>query len=229
MQVESGELHELPVWAPFGHGAGAALGFPGHMYEPPTQAQAPPRLGNKQPIALAEHGAPSRTSGPQTTWPRILSRRASKIPLSKPPSPSNAGSPPSGRRITIVPPLPPAPVIPPLPPAPLLPPAPVIPPLPPVPVTPLPPPPPVAPPLPPVPATPLLPPVPLTPPPLLAASTMSIGLRPHEVAKTNNAPATFAKVRFAMPMPGVRAETTLHAPDEGKLRRGGDSNSRYRF
>ena len=54
MQVESGEVHRSPVWAPFGHASGAAFGFPGHMYEPPTQAQAPPRLGNKQPIALAE-------------------------------------------------------------------------------------------------------------------------------------------------------------------------------
>ena len=67
MQVESGERHPSPDLAPFGQGVGAAFEFDGHRYVPPTQAQAPPRLGNKQPTVLAEHEAPRRTSEPQIT------------------------------------------------------------------------------------------------------------------------------------------------------------------
>ena len=126
------------------------------------------------------------------------------MPLSRPPSPSKGGSPPSEGGTDTVPPLPPQPRTPPLPPAPAPPPLTIVPP-------------------PPAPAALLLPPVTARPALPLAASGKTSGLRPHEAARSNNTPATFAEVRFAMSMPGIRAETTRQAQTrencgEGEIR-----------
>ena len=67
IQTESSEEHRPPVAAPLGQAVGPWDGLVGQRYMPPTQAQAPPRLGRRQPSVWSEQEAPIMASGPQKT------------------------------------------------------------------------------------------------------------------------------------------------------------------
>ena len=180
MQTDSIEVQRLPVVAPWGQAVGPWVGLFGQRYMPPIQAQAPPRLGSKQPSESVEQEAPSIASGPQIICPNKLSRGASSIPPRMPLSPRSAPRPPSGKRRKTVPPEPPEP--------------------------------PVEPDSPPEPDGAIKP------------------TRPQATAKSAKATKTCARVLLPMSLLTYVAERPENTRDFRKmLRRGGDSNSRYRF
>jgi hypothetical protein len=65
MHTESIEVQLAPVAAPLGQAVGPWAVLVGQRYVPLMQAQAPPRLGRRQPEVSAEHEAPNVASGPQ--------------------------------------------------------------------------------------------------------------------------------------------------------------------
>jgi len=65
MHTESVEVQRAPVAAPLGQAVGPWAGLVGQRYVPLMQAQAPPRLGSRQPVVSVEHEAPNVASGPQ--------------------------------------------------------------------------------------------------------------------------------------------------------------------